>query len=68
MAISRIKNPDEQLDLTIGRLLRYGVFFFVAIVLIGTLVYLIKHGTEIPDYTDFKMASPLLRRPAGIIN
>jgi uncharacterized membrane protein len=68
MPASQIKNPDEQLDLTIGRLLRYGLFLSVAIVLIGTLVYLVKHGSEIPDYSSFRMAPAELRRPMGIID
>jgi len=68
MPASQIKNPDEHLDITIGRLLRYGLFLSVGLVLVGTLVYLIKHGSEIPDYTDFKMAPIMLRRPSGIID
>ena len=68
MATSQIKSPDEKLDVTIGHLLRYGVFLSVAIVLIGSLVYLIEHGSEIPDYTKFKIASAPLRQPAGIIS
>jgi uncharacterized membrane protein len=65
---SRIKDTDERLDLTIGRLLRYGLLLSVATVLIGMLVYLTGHGPEIQDYTSFKMAPVSLRRPAGIID
>ena len=68
MDTSRIKSPAEQLDLTIGRLLRYGVFLSVAIVLIGTIIYFIKHGSEIPNYTKFTMVPAELRRPVGIID
>jgi uncharacterized membrane protein len=68
MTDAPIKNPDERLDLTIGRLLRYGLFLSAAIVVIGALVYLIKHGSEVPDYTDFKMAPASLRRPVNIID
>ena len=68
MASSPIKNPDEQLDLTIGRILRYGVILSIVIVLIGMTVYLIRHGSEVPDYTSFKMVSAMLRNPAGIID
>jgi len=68
MVNSQIKGPDERLNLMIGRLLRFGVFFSVTIVLIGALVYLIKHGSEVPDYTNFKMVSASLRRPSGIID
>ena len=67
MAAPQINSKDEQLDLTIGRLLRYGVFLSVAIVLVGTMVYLFRHGSEVPDYTAFKMAPDSLRRPTGII-
>jgi uncharacterized membrane protein len=68
MDTSRINSPDEKLDLTIGRLLRYGVFLSVVIVLAGTVVYFIKHGSEIPNYASFTMAPAALRRPVGIID
>jgi uncharacterized membrane protein len=68
MAELKIENKDERLDLTIGRLLRYGVFLSAVIVIIGAMVYLIKHGSEVPDYTDFKMAPASLRKPADIVD
>ena len=68
MATTPVKDRDERLDLTIGRLLRFGLFLSVGVVLVGTLVYLIKHGAETPDYANFTMAPALLRHPAGIVD
>ena len=67
MAEPKVKNSDEQLDLIIGRLLRYGVFVSVGVVLIGALMYFLKHGAEIPDYTKFKPAPASLSHVTGIV-
>lgn len=68
MAASGMKDSDDRLNQVIGRLLRYGVFISAGVVLIGALVYLIKHGSEVPNYAKFQMAPAPLRHPLGIFD
>jgi uncharacterized membrane protein len=61
------KNLTEQkMDQVIGNLLRFGVFIAGAIVLFGGILYLIRHGGEIPDYQTFHSESEDLRTFGGI--
>lgn len=41
---------ERDMELFIGRLLRYGVMISCAITLIGGVFYLLQHGTQMPDY------------------
>ena len=44
----------EKMDVIVGNLLRVGVALSGAIVFAGGLVYLVRHGTEAPDYRVFR--------------
>ncbi|NIG55595.1 DUF1634 domain-containing protein [Chitinophaga sp. Cy-1792] len=44
---------DKDLQLIIGKLLRYGVWSSMAIAIIGGILYLINHGQEIVHYPTF---------------
>jgi uncharacterized membrane protein len=44
---------DEQVERTIGNLLRFGVVTAAVVVLLGGLVYLIHHGAEVADHRVF---------------
>lgn len=45
---------DQDMENIIGNLLRFGVITAGALVLIGGIIYLIRHGSEIPDYRVFR--------------
>ena len=45
---------DEQVEGTIGNLLRLGVLLAGAVVVAGAAVYLVRHGHEAPDYHVFR--------------
>jgi uncharacterized membrane protein len=44
---------DIDMDRMIGRLLQIGVLFAGAVVLLGGIIYLVRHGGEMPDYQHF---------------
>ncbi len=64
---------DERIDGIIGNLLRFGVVLATAVVLVGGIVYLIRHGaepwTELVDLRKFQSnAEPRLATFAGVID
>jgi uncharacterized membrane protein len=59
---------DQQIENTIGNLLRTGVSLSAAIVFAGAIVYLIRHGTSLPDYRVFHGEPAELRNLPGIIH
>lgn len=48
------KNPDRNLEIVLGDLLRTGVIVSASIVIIGAILFLTRHGIEIPNYDIFK--------------
>lgn len=44
---------DKDVELLMGTLLRYGVILSGIIVVAGGIIYLIRHGHEIPEYRAF---------------
>jgi uncharacterized membrane protein len=59
---------DERLDQVIGNLLRVGVTASALVVLAGGALYLIRHGTEHCDYSQFRPNEhPEFQRPWGIV-
>jgi uncharacterized membrane protein len=59
---------DQQVEQTIGNLLRVGLLIATAVVLVGAVVYLARHGGELPDYRLFKGEPADLRGIAGVID
>ena len=57
------KVQDADLEKVIGNLLRYGVLTASLIVLAGGIVYLIRHGGEAPEYSQFKGEPDIMRSP-----
>jgi uncharacterized membrane protein len=47
-------NKDNRMETTIGNLLLTGVIAAGSVVLIGAVLFLIRHGFEIPSYRIFK--------------
>jgi uncharacterized membrane protein len=44
---------DQRIEIIIGTLLRTGVILAASVVLIGGVLYLKRHGHEVPNYTTF---------------
>jgi len=58
---------DEKMEQIIGTLLISGVIAAALIVLVGGVLYLIRYGATLPDYTVFRGEPPELRSVSGII-
>lgn len=58
---------DQQLEVTIGNLLRAGVLVAAVVVLIGGTVYLVRHGGAAPHYGVFRGEPADLRSVSGIL-
>jgi uncharacterized membrane protein len=57
---------DERVEQVMGNLLRVGVCAAAAVVIVGGLVYLTHHGTEVPDHRAFRGEPHDLRSLTGI--
>ena len=57
----------EKMDNVVGNLLRVGVSLSGAIVLTGGLVYLVRHGSEMPAYHVFRGEPADRRTLRGIV-
>jgi uncharacterized membrane protein len=57
----------QQLDNLISNLLKYGVLLASAVVLFGGIIYLIHHGSELPEYDYFHGEPSQLRSPFEIV-
>jgi uncharacterized membrane protein len=56
------------MDITVGNLLRTGVGFAAALVLAGGVIYLSRHGAEMPGYAVFRGEPADLRTLRGILH
>ena len=65
----RMKNAwtDQQIDDIIGTLLRVGVMVSALLVLLGGVLYLVRHGNMLPDYHVFRGEPTDLRNVERII-
>ncbi len=59
---------DEEVEQLIGSLLRTGVLLAAALVFLGGIIYLARHGTAQPDYRVFRGVPAPLRHPSGIMH
>ena len=59
---------DSALDARIGILLRVGMFSSAAVILIGGILFLLRHGGERPDYRDFHGVPAELNTLHGIVS
>jgi uncharacterized membrane protein len=48
-----VNGEETKIENTMGNLLRVGVLSAAAVVLLGGILYLLRHGSEIPDYRVF---------------
>ena len=59
---------DTRMEVIIGSLLRSGVILAAAVVLIGAVLFLVRHGHEIPDYKTFHGEPGSLKTLTGIFH
>jgi uncharacterized membrane protein len=57
------KIQDQDLERVIGHLLRYGVLLSSLVVFAGGIVYLIRHGGQLPQYGEFKGEPDKMKNP-----
>jgi uncharacterized membrane protein len=69
MAASRGQTrwTDSRMDAILGNLLRTGVTVAGAVVLVGAIVYLVRHGQATPDYHSFRGEPADLCSVAGVM-
>jgi uncharacterized membrane protein len=67
MSAQRPGWSDEQVEQTIGNLLRIGLLVATALVIVGAAIYLRNHGGETPEYRIFRGEPPELRGLSGIV-
>ena len=58
---------DQEVEQTVGNLLRIGLLIATAVVIVGAVVYLLHHGGEQPAYRIFHGEPPDLRGIRGIV-
>ncbi len=56
------------MQVVIGWVLRAGVFISMAVVFIGGVIYLTRHGQSIANYHKFVGVPDFIQSPRGIIN
>jgi uncharacterized membrane protein len=59
---------DQSIELIIGQLLRVGVLLSAAVVVLGGIIYLVRNGHVIADYTAFRGELSTLRSFDGIFH
>ncbi|MBD2056096.1 DUF1634 domain-containing protein [Oculatella sp. FACHB-28] len=62
------RSPDCRLGIILSNLLKYGVWLATAIVLLGGILYLVRHGMEPVNYHIFQGEPDMFRSPAGVID
>lgn len=58
---------EERMEQLVGNLLRIGVLLAAAVTLLGGAVFLMHHGSQVPDYSVFRGQPPMLSSLGGII-
>jgi uncharacterized membrane protein len=58
---------DTEIDQMMGRLLQTGVLLAGTVVLFGGILYLLRHGGEVPDYRNFHGVLPALKTGSGVL-
>jgi uncharacterized membrane protein len=67
MAHGGDKWDDERVEQMLGNLLRFGVLLAAAVVLVGGVVYLARHGGEPVNLSTFHGEPEDYRRPSAIV-
>jgi uncharacterized membrane protein len=61
------KFKDTDMQLLLGQVLRAGTIVSVSVVLIGGILFLVRHGHTIADYRKFNGIPDFVQHPSGII-
>ena len=64
----KLKWGDPDMELIISRLMRYGIVLASTIVIVGCVTFLIKYGSEIPQYSKFVGQPEQFTSVPGIIS
>ncbi len=67
MSMGKRTMTDEKMELTIGYILRVMVIISAAFVVAGGVLYLIRHGVEVPDFGVFEGVPKDLRSLKDVI-
>ncbi|MEH2349612.1 MAG: DUF1634 domain-containing protein [Nostoc sp.] len=67
MVKGRQKKSEQRFEQFLGNLLRTGVILATALVFIGGILYLIRHGNQPPNYQFFRGELPEFRSPSGVV-
>ncbi len=59
---------EQRVEQAIGTLLRVGVVVSALVVLLGAVIYLWRHGGDLPDYRSFHGEPQGLRQPAALMD
>jgi uncharacterized membrane protein len=68
MTRQRMDWTDQRIEQIVGDLLRMGLLMATAVITLGAVIYLARHGTEQPEYRLFHGEPPDLRGLAGIVD
>ncbi len=60
-------SSEQQLENLLSNLLKYGVLIASAVVLLGGILYLIRHGAEPAEYQFFRGTPSQFRSPSGVV-
>jgi len=60
-------SSEQQLENLLSNLLKYGVIIASAVVLLGGILYLIRHGAEPAEYQFFRGTPSEFRSPTGVV-
>lgn len=58
---------DTDMQLIIGWILRIGVTASMAIVVVGGILFIYRHGASLPDYRTFRRVPDFISSPMGVI-
>jgi uncharacterized membrane protein len=61
------KFKDTDMQSLLGQVLRAGTIVSVSVVLVGGILFLMRHGQTIADYRKFKGIPDFVQHPSGII-
>ncbi len=60
-------SSEQQLENLLSNILKYGVFIASAVVLLGGILYLIRHGAEPAEYQFFSGTPSQFCSPSGVV-
>ena len=67
MSKTKLESAHQELEQTLGHLLRVGVMISALVVFLGGALYLSRHGAAIPDYRVFHGEPAQMRTISGIV-